>query len=140
MTDDTIRLSGSQTLRVLSSGPDVLRLESTWTTSPKPPPMHWHPRQTELFEVLEGEITVEWADLPLHVLTEGDILDIPPRTPHRMWNASPTVARASWTVTPPLRTEEMFRFIEGGTGGLRGLRLVWTFRDEYRPGSIMGGP
>ena len=140
MGGDIIRLSESQTLRVLSSGPEALELESTWTTSPKPPPMHWHPRQTELFQVLEGELVIEMADLPLHVLKTGEILDLPARTPHRMWNTGPDRARASWRVAPALRTEEMFRYMEGGTGGLRGLKLLWEFRDEFRLGKTIGGP
>ena len=140
MGEEIIRLSASQTLRVISSGPDALELESTWTTSPKPPPVHWHPHQVELFEVLEGQLTVEMASTPVHLLKQGNIVDIPARTPHRMWNAGPDVARATWRITPPQRSEEMFRFIERGTRGLRGLRLLWTFRDEYRFGGAMGGP
>ena len=140
VADDTMRLSEAQTVRVVSSGPEVLQLESTWAPGPNRPPKHWHPRQVEFFEVLAGELTVELGDLPPRVLQEGEVLDIPARTPHRMWNAGPAEARALWRVTPALRTEEMFRFMSGGTGGLRGLRLAWAFRDEFRLGSIMGGP
>lgn len=134
MTTDPIRLSDSQQLRVVTSTPERLELEATWTTSPKPPPVHWHPRQAERFEVLEGELTVDLGDAGPRVLHVGEVLEIPARTAHRMWNASPALARASWVVTPAGRTEEMFRFMAGGTGGLRGVRLLATFRNEFRLG------
>lgn len=130
----TIRLSESQTLTVLASTSDRLELESRWTTSPKPPPLHWHPRQSERFEVLEGELTVIVGRDEPRVLRVGDVLDVPPRTAHQMWNAGPAVTRALWTVTPARRTEEMLRFVAGGTGGLRGVRFLATFREEYRMG------
>lgn len=135
---DTIRLSDSQSLRVVASTPKQLELESTWTTSPKPPPLHWHPSQRERFEVLEGELTVELGDTGPRVLGAGEVLDIPARTAHRMWNAGPATARASWLVTPAARTEEMFRFMAAGTGGLRGLRLLVKFRNEFRLGRPKG--
>lgn len=131
---DTIRLSESQTLTVLGSTPERLELESRWTTSPKPPPLHWHPRQSERFEVLEGGLTVVVGRAEPRVLWVGEVLDVPPRTAHRMWNAGPELTRARWTVTPAQRTEEMLRFIAGGVGGLRGVRLLATFREEYRMG------
>lgn len=135
---NTIRLSDTQTLRVISSTPERLELESTWATSPKPPPLHWHPRQRERFEVLEGELTVELGHDKPRVVGIGEVLDIPARTPHRMWNAGSAAARASWLITPAARTEEMFRYMAGGTGLLRGLRLILTYRDEFRLGRPKG--
>lgn len=135
ISGDVIKLSDSQTLRVRRSTPDVLELTSTWEPSVKPPPTHWHPSQRERFEVLAGELTVELAGQPPRVFTEGDVIDVPARTAHRMWNAGQGQVSAIWTVTPTLRTEEMFRYIDQGLDGLRKLALLVKFRNEFRLGS-----
>jgi mannose-6-phosphate isomerase-like protein (cupin superfamily) len=135
MSSDTITLSPVQTLRIVTSSPDLLEVEATWTTGGKPPPTHWHPRQTERFEVLEGQLTVEIGGAPPRVLEAGDVLDVPPRTAHRMWNAGPATARASWRITPAFETERMFRFIEGGLSKGRSLLMLVRFRREFRLGT-----
>ena len=108
MASDTITLSPVQTLRIITSAPDLLEVEATWTTGGKPPP---------------------------RVLETGDVLDVPPRTAHRMWNAGPATARASWHIAPALRTESMFRFIERGLSKGRSLLMLVRFRREFRLGS-----
>jgi mannose-6-phosphate isomerase-like protein (cupin superfamily) len=133
MSTDEIRLSEAQLLHVNSSTPDALQLESTWAPGGKPPPTHWHPRQTEHFEVLEGRLTVRVAG-DLRALGPGDVLDVPPGTPHAMWNAGDVPARATWLVTPALRTERMFRYVGGGMSLLRSIRMLLTFRNEFRLG------
>lgn len=140
MSGDAIKLSASQTLQVRRSAPDFLELISTWEPSAKPPPMHWHPSQRERFEVLAGELTVELAGKPPRVFTKGDVIDVPARTAHRMWNAGTGQVSATWTVTPALRTEEMFRYIDQGLGGLRKLGLLVKFRNEFRIGSPRDRP
>lgn len=133
MDDDVLRLGADQTLRVLASTPNALELESTWATaSQRQPPRHYHPRQDEHFEILGGQVTVELDQQPPRVLNVGDTLDVPRGTRHRMWNAGTEPARALWTVTPRLRSEEMFRHIHGGLSPLRTIVLLWKFRDEYR--------
>lgn len=130
-----IKLSATQTLQVVESTPEVLRVESTWTAGGegKPPPRHYHPNQEEHFEVLEGELTVELAGEPPRVLRVGETLEVPRGTVHRMWNAGPVTARAAWRVTPRLGTEEMFRFVAEGMSPLRTATLLWKFRNEFRP-------
>lgn len=130
-----IALSPQQTLRVVARTAEALDVESTWTAGGSAPRTHWHPRQDERFEVLEGELTVELGGGPPRVLRAGDTLDVPARTAHRMWNAGSAPVRATWRVTPALRTEEMFRYIDRGMSPLRGLRMLWTFRREFRLGS-----
>lgn len=136
MSTDTIRLNPSQTLRVLDSSSGALELESTWApgTTAKRPPTHWHPRQHERFEVLEGQLTVEVGDESPRALAAGDSLEVPARTPHRMWNEGPATARALWRVSPALRTEDMFRFIDAGLTPWRSGLMLWTFRNEFRLG------
>jgi mannose-6-phosphate isomerase-like protein (cupin superfamily) len=134
MTDDTIQLSDSQTLVVTRSKPEVLELTSTWEATDEPPPTHWHPRQEEQFEVSSGVLTVELGDDPPQKMSAGSTFAVPVRTPHRMWNTGPDVATATWTITPALRTEEIFRYMERGVGGLRGVTLQTSFRNAFRLG------
>jgi len=108
-----IRLGPHQTLEVRTSTPDVLEVESTWEPGGGPPLAHFHPSQDERFEVLEGELTVR-IDGGERVLAAGEVLEIPAGSVHEMWNAGETTARATWRVTPALRTEEMFRTIAAG--------------------------
>jgi mannose-6-phosphate isomerase-like protein (cupin superfamily) len=133
MTDE-IRLNASQVIRVVSSSPDALELESRWDSGGKPPPTHWHPNQAEHFEVLEGCLTVRVGEDAPRTLDPGDVLDVPRRTPHSMWNAGDVPARAAWRVSPSLRTEEMFRYIERGMSPLRSLGMLFRFRHEFRLG------
>lgn len=136
MNATAIHLSPAQTLTVVSSTAERLEIESTWTTGGSPPPMHWHPVQHERSEVLEGELTVGIGDAAPRVLRAGETLDVAPRTGHRMWNAGGTFCRASWLITPALRTEEMFRAIEASRSKLgTAARLLTTYRDEYRFGA-----
>lgn len=137
MGEDPLRLSPSQTLRVVASTPQMLEVESTWTTG-QPPPRHWHPVQNERFEVIEGELTVELSTDQPQVVAAGEVLNVPARTAHRMWNAAEAPVTASWRVTPAMGTEELFRFIDWGLNPIRIARMLWTFRAEYRLGRPRG--
>ena len=110
---ERIRLGPHQQLTVLESGPGALLVEARWEPGGSPPIAHLHPGQDEEFEVLEGELAVTVAGEE-RTLRAGDTLTIPRGTAHTMWNASDAVARATWRVTPALRTEEMFRTIAAG--------------------------
>ena len=134
MDEHTMRLGEGQTLRIVSSTPEALEVESIWTGSAKKPTRHFHPRQDERFEVRTGQLTVELNAEPPRVLRPGDTLDVPRGTVHRMWNTGPDRASALWRVTPGLRTEEMFRFIDQGMSPLRVATLLWTYRREFRLG------
>ncbi|WP_420114971.1 cupin domain-containing protein, partial [Pseudactinotalea sp.] len=102
-----------------------------------PPRTHWHPPPVETVEVLDGALPVEVGGHPSRTLGVGERLEIPARTAHRMWNAGPARARASWTITPPGRTLAMFTHIHDGVGGrlVRDLTLLVRFRREFRLGS-----
>ena len=131
---ETLTLTAHQTLQVVASSPRALELESTWLAGGRPPRTHWHPTQREQFEVLEGALTVELDGQPPRVLRPGEPLVVPPRTAHRMWNASTGVTRASWRVTPAQRTEEMFRAVAGGLNPVTAILLLWKYRHEMRLG------
>jgi mannose-6-phosphate isomerase-like protein (cupin superfamily) len=129
VTDETIALGPHQTLRVVESNPDVLLLDARWEPGGNPPLTHLHPGQDERFEVLDGELTVRVGE-DERVLAAGDTLEIPRGTAHAMWNAGAAPARASWRVTPALRTEEMFRTI--ASGGVED--FLERFAAEFRLG------
>jgi hypothetical protein len=51
------------------------------------------------------------------VLAVGDRLEVPPGTPHTMWNSGGQEARVSWRTRPAGRTAEWFREADRLTGG-----------------------
>ncbi|MPZ99755.1 MAG: cupin domain-containing protein [Dehalococcoidia bacterium] len=138
MTAERIRMGESQSLEIVRSSPEALEVESTWQPGGSPPRAHWHPRQTEHFEVLEGELTIAMGGGSPRVVTAGGSFEVPPQTTHAMWNAGSAFCRARWRITPAHRTEEMFRAIDRKPGKLGMLRMLWTFRNEYRLGVPRG--
>jgi hypothetical protein len=77
----SIQIGPGQFHEVLESSEHLLVLETTYAPGGSPPPPHFHPAQTEHF-------------------------DIPPNTPHRMWNPSGAAARARWETRLAGRTEQ----------------------------------
>lgn len=134
MSQRTLQLGADQVLQVVSSAAEELEVESTWAMVTDKPIAHWHPHQHEHFEILEGQLTVELGGSVPSVLGPGEILDVPPRTRHRMWSEHPTPTRARWLITPARRTEEMFRRIDRGVSPWTRLGFLWTFRHEFRIG------
>jgi Cupin domain len=71
------------TLRLLQTGADtdgqLLEMEATYEPSSIDPVEHFHPRQDEHFEVLEGTLRAE-IDGELRELRAGDVLDVPAGT------------------------------------------------------------
>lgn len=136
---DTLQLTPGETVTIVSSTPEALRVEATYGESKSPPPMHSHPAQEELFEVLEGSIKVR-AGRERRELAAGETLTIPAGTAHQMWNPSATPARVRWTTSPRGRTEEWFRAIDalvresapGEPSPLGFAVLLGEFTDTFR--------
>ena len=61
---------------MLESSEDVLVLETTYAPGGSPPPAHFHPAQTEHFEILAGAVHVEVAGRRRQLAT-GEQLDVP---------------------------------------------------------------
>ena len=112
---------------------------------PKPPD-HFHPRQEERFELLDGvlELRVAGARRQLHA---GDTLTIPPGTRHAMWTTATTAARVLWHTRPALRSAEFFaatvklaaegRIRRNGTPDIwDSALLLRTYRDEFQLGLL----
>jgi mannose-6-phosphate isomerase-like protein (cupin superfamily) len=135
---DTYRLREDESVTIRALAPERLELDARWGPGHRPPPKHSHPSQGEHFEVLEGELTVE-AGRERRVLRVGDEFDVARQTVHRMWNAGDAPARATWTVSPALRTAEMFEAMDGGMNAVRAARILWEFRNEFRLGSSLRG-
>lgn len=69
---------------------------------------HLHPRQEEHIEVLSGQLRVA-LDGNEQILTEGEEITLPPKIPHRHWNASRRPARIALEHRPAFQSEQIFR-------------------------------
>jgi mannose-6-phosphate isomerase-like protein (cupin superfamily) len=69
---------------------------------------HYHPLQSERFEILEGTIGMKLGREKLE-LGPGHVVTIDPGTPHKFWNAGQDVLRFTTEVRPALAFEEMIR-------------------------------
>jgi len=67
---------------------------------------HFHPLQTEHFEVLEGTLGMRRGKEKVE-LTAGEDIVVEPKTPHKFWNAGDTVVRFRCTVTPAMQFERL---------------------------------
>jgi mannose-6-phosphate isomerase-like protein (cupin superfamily) len=108
-------VSGQQlTFRKTSgdTGGKLLEVDSIYTKpSPSRPPVHYHPRQEERFEVLSGELhaLIGGEERNLKV---GETLVIPRGIPHSMW-AQEAGTRVNWQTRPALKTEAFFETLWG---------------------------
>ena len=73
---------------------------------------HVHPYQTEVFEILEGEITFR-AGRETIVAKAGDTVRVEPGTRHKFWNAGETDARFRTEVRPALQFESLIETMFG---------------------------
>jgi quercetin dioxygenase-like cupin family protein len=73
---------------------------------------HVHPYQTEVFEILEGEITFR-AGKETIVAKAGDTVRVDPGTKHKFWNAGETDARFRTEVRPALQFESLIETMFG---------------------------
>src|SRR5436190_17047531 len=78
---DRLDITAGERLEVIQDTPDVLTVEAAYAPGGIRPPAHYHPRQDEHFEVLEGSLRVQVAgtERDLHA---GDVLDIRRGRPH----------------------------------------------------------
>lgn len=123
-----------------STGGARLSVEATLAAGSRIPD-HVHLHQEERFAGLEGEVTF-WVRGRRTVLEPGMELVIPPRTRHRVRNQSGEPARVRATLSPALRSEELFEalFALGAAGKVNRLgapsprrtaRLLREHRDDF---------
>lgn len=100
-----------QVVKFLPSDNDaagILEMETIYTPFSAEPPVHYHPRQEEYFQVLEGELTVR-LNGEVKIYREGAIIHIKQQVRHSMWNSGFKVALVSWKVMPAMDTENFLR-------------------------------
>jgi mannose-6-phosphate isomerase-like protein (cupin superfamily) len=134
---DTLKITPSESVEVVRGESELFEVEGTWGADGSPPPKHYHPDQDERFEVLEGTLRSR-VDGFERDLGPGDVLEIPRRAVHQMWNPGGGPTRAIWQTRPAGRTEKWFRAIdrlhrEGRVGddGMPGPLAFSVLLNEY---------
>ena len=117
-----------------ASGGERVVVEITYEGSPDRPPPHFHPNQTERFEVLEGEIHAVIGGEE-RSFGPGSRFEVSPGSVHQMW--SEHGARQRWETSPPLRTERFFELVWGIQNAVAEGKEppeldLEEFRDEFR--------
>jgi mannose-6-phosphate isomerase-like protein (cupin superfamily) len=108
---EQLKLTSSESLEIRQSSPEALEVIATYGSGGSPPPKHFHPRQDEHFEVLEGTVHTRVGGEE-RVLGAGEEIDIPRGAVHQMWNPGAEPARVLWRTSPGGRTEEWFRAVD----------------------------
>jgi quercetin dioxygenase-like cupin family protein len=86
---------------------ELLEMEAFYRPSSELPPLHFHPRQVEHFEVRGGEFHVT-RDGETRTFRAGDSFDIPAGAPHAMYNAAAEKGQLLWQTRPALNSEGFF--------------------------------
>ena len=85
---------------------------------------HFHPKQSERFEIIEGEMEFRIGRETV-TAGPGDVIVVEPGTAHRFRNIGDTVARFTCEVRPALQFEQlletMFALAEDGKTNKKGL-------------------
>jgi mannose-6-phosphate isomerase-like protein (cupin superfamily)/uncharacterized protein YndB with AHSA1/START domain len=100
---------------------------------------HRHVHQTERFEVIEGSMRLV-IDGREHLLEPGDVMEVPPGTPHRQLPGDEGVGRVRQQIRPAGRAEDLLQRLaslrlnrSGFPTPREGLAFVREFYDESRP-------
>ena len=124
------------------TGGELLEVEAVYTKpTPSRPPVHYHPRQEERFEVLDGRLNVLVGGQE-RTLGEGEVVTVAPGVPHAMW-AAEAGARVNWQTRPALKTEAFFETLwglakdgevndKGVPNLLRVALIAREYEDEFR--------
>lgn len=98
------------------------------------PRLHRHPRQRQRFEVLAGSAGVQ-VGRRRAVVGSGARIELPPRVPHRVWNAGDEPLLLVAEVTPALRFESLVAALCAvePPGRLRRAAIAAAHRDVVRP-------
>ena len=113
-------------LKLLKISDDLLEMEALYTGRGRFPPEHYHPRQEERFEVLEGAVRAVVNGEELRYVA-GERFEIPAGTPHQMAGDGP--ARVHWEIRPALRMAEFF---EEAYSGNAAPDFYDRFAEEFR--------
>jgi quercetin dioxygenase-like cupin family protein len=112
---------------------ELLEMEATYGGTGSLPPEHFHPRQVERFEVLEGTVRAIIGGTERRY-GRGETFEVPAGTPHQMTAEVPSHMR--WEIRPALRTAEFFERLYGADDSERVAAsiadLLAEFSDEVR--------
>jgi quercetin dioxygenase-like cupin family protein len=122
---------------------ELLRIELVFAPGGFVPALHTHPEQEERIEVVSGTPTFRVADL-VRTAHSGDVVVIPPGTPHTWRNDGSEESRAVVELRPALRMEAVFEFVaalaargkldhRGFPSPLQGAVIAREFRRELAP-------
>lgn len=123
-----------------------LYMEAIYQPSKKFAPEHYHPFQTERFEVLSGTLRTRINE-EVRDYSAGEVFVIPAGTPHAMHNASAVQVHFSWQISPALQSEQFFRQLyqstntgklskNGKLGITEKLYFLFNYQKEFRLTSI----
>jgi quercetin dioxygenase-like cupin family protein len=145
-TTRPLQLTPHESVRIVSHTPEALDVEGTWAPGGVAPPKHFHPGQSERFEVLEGTLRAR-VDGTEHQLSAGDTLDIPAGAVHQMWNEGELPVRATWRTEAAGRTAEWFAELDAlrrsgrvGKDGMPGPLAFGAYLTEYGDVIRLAGP
>lgn len=111
------------------TGGELLEMEATYGGGGQLPPEHFHPKQVERFEVLEGTMRTIIGGTERHY-GPGEAFEVPANTPHQMTADRP--ARVRWEVRPALGTAEFFERLHGdGPDSARASASIADFLAEF---------
>lgn len=91
---------------------DLLEMEATYPPHSPQPPLHYHPRQEEHFQVLRGTFRTNVGGIE-KIYRAGDTFIVPSNTPHWMHNISDEEGALLWQVRPALKTQAFFETMWG---------------------------
>lgn len=116
------------------TGGELLEMEASYGGTGQMPPEHFHPRQVERFEVLEGAMRTVIGGTEGRY-GPGETFEVPAGTPHQMTADEPS--RVRWEVRPALRTAEFFERLYAAAAGAADAtpsiaELLDEFSDEVR--------
>lgn len=137
MPAETLKLTPTETIEVVSHSPEALEVRVSYPDAGKAPPKHFHPAQDERFEVLEGKLRTV-IDGTERDYGAGETIEIPRGVVHQMWNEAGPPVTAVWRTTPAGRTLEWFRAIDAVNrkgdrpNPLDLIALLPSFEDTFR--------
>ena len=110
--------------------PERLVMRSTWTRPGRRAATHVHPEMEERYEILEGRAAFQIGDAE-RTAGPGEIVVVPPGTPHLAWNPTDNPVELRIIMTPPLRWAA---FVERLFAGEDAAVLLAEFAREIRLG------
>jgi uncharacterized cupin superfamily protein len=95
-------------------------------------PPHVHSMQDEFIYVLTGQYTI-WLDGKEALANPGDLVRLPQRIPHGIFNKSADAATSLFWVSPTRRLEELFKRIHNLPNPQEVMRIAAEHEVDFLP-------